>query len=209
MLIVLLYVKIDLGPESGSVRKDFFASVAVVCRHSKPLLVNHVPPSEENCKRPLLLMSSNHSHTYPTSLLLLFCVTFPKTQAVCYLGLWVVSGNHPPEESQDAGHFEGSNDFSILAVSGAMYLLLSIAAADLWGGSALVLEKRGSRTSRPWFWWRKAFGLFLLGTFVTLIGASIRVLFYSSYENVELVIGAAAVLFIADVVSETSLAVAI
>ena len=115
-----------------------------------------------------------------------------------------MSGNHPPDESQDDGGTEGSNDYSILAVAGAMYLLLSIAAADLWGGSALLWEERGSRC-HAWFWWRKTFGLALLGTFFTLIGASVRVLFYSSYENVELVIGAAAVLFVADVVSGPSL----
>lgn len=46
--------------------------------------------------------------------------------------------------------------------------------------------------------------MFLLGTFITLLGASIRVLFYSSFENADLVIGAAAVLFIADVVSSSS-----
>lgn len=84
-----------------------------------------------------------------------------------------------------------------------MYLLLSIAAADLWAGCALLKEGRGSGGNS--FRGRKVFGLCLVGTFVTLIGASIRVLFYSSFENVELVIGAAAVLFIADVVSEPAL----
>lgn len=81
-----------------------------------------------------------------------------------------------------------------------MYLLLSIAAADLWGGLALVLERRGSGDFvllTP----RRIFGACLLLTFGTLIGASTRVLFYSSSEDVHLVLEAAAVLFIADVVS--------
>lgn len=114
---------------------------------------------------------------------------------MCYAGLWYVSGNRPksdPEQSEDGA------DYSILAIAGAMYLLLSIAAADLWGGLALCLE--GGDLGGGWFWRRKLFGVCLLGTFVTLIGASIRVLFYSSFENVDLVLGAAAVLFIADVV---------
>lgn len=81
-----------------------------------------------------------------------------------------------------------------------MYLLLSIAAADLCGGWALILEGRGS-DDFVWLTPRRIFGVFLLGTFFALVGASIRVLFYSSVENVELVLGAAAVLFIADVVS--------
>lgn len=94
---------------------------------------------------------------------------------------------------------DGIPDYSILAIAGAMYLLLSIAAADLWAGCALFVEGRGSGGN--WFWRRKAFGVCLVGTFMALIGASIRVLFYSSYEDVEWVLGAAAVLFIADVVS--------
>lgn len=154
----------------------------------------------------LLAVLSSNLHI-PTLILpslfsprLFFCVIVAKTQFLRYLGLWIVSSNRPPEESQD-----GVYDYSILAVAGAMYLLLSIAAADLWSGSALALEERGS-LSHGWFWWRKLFGLALLATFFSLIGASISVLFYSSYEDVELVIGAAAVLFIADVVSETSLA---
>lgn len=94
---------------------------------------------------------------------------------------------------------EGAPDYSILAIAGAMYLLITIAAADLWAGCALCVEGRGSGGS--WFWRRKAFGVCLVGTFIALIGASIRVLFYSSFENLELVLGAAAVLFVADVVS--------
>lgn len=48
---------------------------------------------------------------------------------------------------------------------------------------------------------RRIFGFALLATFLTLVGASIRVLFQLSFENVEVVIGAATVLFVADVVS--------
>lgn len=134
-----------------------------------------------------------------------------KTQATCYAGLWYVSGSQPRVDSQlpsvDAVNTEESPTFSILAISGAMYLLLSIAAADLWAGCALCKEGRDSGGNR--FRGRKVFGVCLVGTFVTLIGASIRVLFYSSLENVELVIGAAAVLFIADVVSEPGLSRAV
>ncbi|CAN0510032.1 unnamed protein product, partial [Ectocarpus sp. 12 AP-2014] len=98
----------------------------------------------------------------------------------------------------DDFYADRSPDYSILAIAGAMYLLLTIVAADLWGGCALCLEGLGS-ADFAWCTRRRAFGVCLLGTFVALIGASIRVLFYSSFENVELVIGAAAVLFIADV----------
>ncbi|CAM9582635.1 unnamed protein product [Ectocarpus sp. 4 AP-2014] len=125
------------------------------------------------------------------------------SQAVCYAGLWVITGNQPPTQSQtsaiDDDYFaDRSPDYSILAIAGAMYLLLTIVAADLWGGCALCLEGLGS-ADFAWCTRRRAFGVCLLGTFVVLIGASIRVLFYSSFENMELLIGAAAVLFIADV----------
>eukprot|EP00752_Nemacystus_decipiens_P011483 g10195.t1 len=109
------------------------------------------------------------------------------TQAVLYSGLWYVGGNR--YDPDDAG---SSPEYSIFAVAGSMYLMLSIPAADLCGGCALVLEQKG-------WTWRRAFGVCLVGTFLLLVGASIRVLFYSSIENVELVLGSAAVLFIADV----------
>lgn len=92
--------------------------------------------------------------------------------------------------------------YSIVAVAVAMYLMLSMAAADLWGGVALVLESHDS--GGGWYWRRKVFGVFLLSTFIMLVAASTRVLFYSSFEDFEVVIGAAAVLFIADVVRFTS-----
>lgn len=88
--------------------------------------------------------------------------------------------------------------YSIVAIAVAMYLAMSIAAADLWGGVALVVE--GHDSGGIWFVRRKVFGVFLLCTFLLLTSASTRVLFYSSFEDVEVVIGAAAVLFIADVV---------
>lgn len=90
-------------------------------------------------------------------------------------------------------------DYSIMAIAGAMYLILSMGAADVWSSCALIVEGRGPAfvlLTR-----RRLFGVFLLATFSALIGASIRVLFFSSGHNVQLVIGAAAVLFIADVVS--------
>lgn len=88
----------------------------------------------------LVLLSLSPPHLFSR-------VIVPKTQAIVYVGLWIVSGDQPPvespEEGQDDGSTEGSNDCSFLAVAGTMYLLLSIAAADLWGGSALLLEERG------------------------------------------------------------------
>lgn len=123
--------------------------------------------------------------------------TFPYTQAVAYAGLWWVSA--PPSDPDP----DDTRDYSIFAVSGAMYLMLSIAAADLWGCVALIFEGRSSDPLVEGFIWftrRRLFGFALLATFLTLVGASIRVLFYSAFENVELVVGAATVLFVADVV---------
>lgn len=112
-----------------------------------------------------------------------------QTQAMCYIELFMVSAG---QRSSDIRRY------SIVAVAVAVYLMFSIAGADLWGGLGLVLEGRGS--GGDWFWRRKIFGGFLLSTFFMLVAASTRVLFYSSFEDFEVVIGAAAVLFIADVV---------
>ena len=130
------------------------------------------------------------------------CLHASKTQAVCYAGLWHVSGN-PSSADGDDDSTEGGPDYTIVAIAGAMYLLLTIAAVDLWGGCALCLEGVGSERF-VLLTQRRAFGLCLLGTFVALIGASIRVLLNSSFKNADIVIGAAAVLFIADVVSSSS-----
>lgn len=136
-------------------------------------------------------------------------VTIRQTQLLCYLQLWVVSGDRPssdgPFSSGDQSLYfdDDSPDYSISAMAVAMYLMLSIAAADLWGGLALVLEGRGSGNFIL-FSGRRCFGACLLITFGMLVGASTRVLFYSSLENVDWVLGAAAVLFIADVVRSVS-----
>lgn len=130
-----------------------------------------------------------------------------ETQFVCYVGLWRLAGNQLATENQpssisgDSISEEGEANYSVLAIAGAMYLLLTIAAADLWGGCGLCLEGLGTRDGFMWFTRRRAFGAGLVVTFFTLFGASVKVLFYSSFENVELVMGSAAVLFIADVVS--------
>lgn len=107
--------------------------------------------------------------------------------------------------------------YSVAAISAAMYLILFIAAADLWGAIALITERClygptqicasgsvgaesegvGSRLAvRRW-----PFGVMLLVSFVMLLLSSTWVLFYTSFEDATLVIGATAVLFIADVVS--------
>ena len=117
---------------------------------------------------------------------------------MCYAGLWYVGGNRYDSDGEVSSS-ETDPDYSIFAIAVSMYLLVSIAAADLCGGWALVLEGRGS-DDFAWFTPRRVFGVSLIVVFVLLVGASIRVLFYSSIENVELVLGAAAVLFVADVV---------
>lgn len=116
---------------------------------------------------------------------------------MCYLQLWNAAVRKHPDDLED--DMDGGDDkkYSIFAVATAMYLMLSIVAADLWGAVALLVEK-------PHFWCgqRKLFGLFLLVSFCLLMISSTRVLLFTSLDDEELVIGAAAVLFIADVVSQ-------
>lgn len=114
----------------------------------------------------------------------------------------MVSGDQPsPGSSLSSGSQASSAndtpDHSIVAIAVAMYLLLSIAAADLWGGLALVLEGRGSGHF-IWFASRRVYGTCLLITFGALVGASTRVLLYSSFQDAGWVLGAAAIIFITD-----------
>ena len=81
-------------------------------------------------------------------------------------------------------------EYSVLSITVAMYLNISIASPDLWASFALITANRGCR----------AFGIALLTSFVMLFVSSTRLLFSTSGNNVDLIIGAAAVLFIADMV---------
>eukprot|EP00904_Undaria_pinnatifida_P000663 jgi/Undpi1/10598/HiC_scaffold_29.g13048.m1 len=94
--------------------------------------------------------------------------------------LWAVNGS----EKQEGG-------YTVVSVTVAMYLNISIASPDLWASFALIKANRGCR----------AFGIALLVSFVMLFASSTRVLFRTSGDNVDLIIGAVAVLFIADMVS--------
>ena len=81
-------------------------------------------------------------------------------------------------------------EYSVLSIAVAMYLNISIASPDLWASFGLIMSNRGYR----------AFGIALLVSFVMLFASSTRVLFSTSGNNVDLIIGAVAVLFIADMV---------
>lgn len=115
---------------------------------------------------------------------------------MCYLGLLCVALGQASSGSQ----VEDSPDLSILAIAGAMFLLLSTAAADLQVGLGLMFY---TDTKKPWM--RTMFGFVMCVNFVLLVWSSVHVLFSSSFGNVDIVIGAVAVLFIADVVSQPEL----
>ena len=136
---------------------------------------------------------------------------FRQTQMACYIRLILVSRGKPQQDI--SATTEGR--YSIVSVAVAMYLMASIAAVDLTAGIALLIERRTISSVRQrganvsvqemngvrWLQ-RKVVGLTLISSFGLLAAASITVLFKSSFEDVDLVVGAAAVLFIADVVSD-------
>ena len=115
---------------------------------------------------------------------------------ICYLQLIVVSSG---DDSSSSSTENGS--YSLISVAAAMYLMTSITAADLGAGIALISESRMNMAAKRWVQ-RKMFGFMMLVSFVLLAAASIMVLFKTSSEDVDLVVGAATVLFIADVVSK-------
>ena len=152
------------------------------------------------------------------------CSLFPlfwQIQMSCYTQVIWASSSKPQEfissvELSDnlstSSAIEGN--YSIVSVAVAMYLMTSFAAMDLSAGIALLIEgrtihsvhQRGANASVQemngvrWLQ-RKVVGLTLVSSFGLLAAASITVLVKTSSEDVDLVIGAAAVLFIADVVS--------
>lgn len=135
---------------------------------------------------------------------------------LCYVQLIVASAGKGATGEVLVGLISGDGgSYALLAVAAAMFLLLSFAGADLYASAVLLSERRdgpgirrnrlffkGRRSRRSYWAWvqRKLFGVCLLGSFVLLVVASTSVLLYSSFDDVGVVIGAAAVLFVADVV---------
>jgi len=130
-------------------------------------------------------------------------------QSFCYIQLIMVSSTGNSDETSSSSSATGGS-YSLISVAAAMCLMMSIAAAHLGAGIALLFEAQTKMTAYDcvqrmniWRWvQRKMFGFMLLTSFVLLAAASIKVLFHSSSEDVDLVVGAATVLFIADVVSK-------
>jgi len=123
---------------------------------------------------------------------------------ICYIQLIVVSYGDDPSTSSSADEATSTanaGSYTFFSVAAAMYLMTSIAAADLGAGIALISEARMDMAAKRWVQ-RKMFVLMLLASFILLAAASIKVLFKTSSEDVDLVVGAATVLFIADVVSK-------
>lgn len=110
----------------------------------------------------------------------------------CYIGLLRFAEGK-------ASELEGRS-FHLSAIAGAMFLVLSIAGADLLVAVGLLCSHR--EEPKNWRWrMRKVFGSIMLLNFGLLVADSVLVLFHASVENIDLIVGAAAVLFIADVVS--------
>lgn len=81
-------------------------------------------------------------------------------------------------------------DISTIAI--AMFLILSFAGPDL--RAALALWKAGTI-------YHKVLGFVILSSFGMLVLSSLRILFYLSNDSASFIVGAAAVLFISDLVS--------
>ena len=82
-----------------------------------------------------------------------------------------------------------SYDISSIAI--AMFLVLTFAGSDLRGSWALL------QTRRPY---NIALGLTILVSFILLVMASMKTLFFLADDDVSFIVGAATVLFISDLV---------
>lgn len=115
--------------------------------------------------------------------------------------LYLILGSESAEDARDTmGVWQGSHwvrgdqvSYTILSVTLAMFLMVSIASPDARAAYALLFG--GERL------FNRVFGFALLLSFCLLIGASMKVLFASSGDSAEFVIGATTILFIADLVS--------
>lgn len=116
----------------------------------------------------------------PTVFCVLLCLN--QAQLVAYIMLIV------PTETPKNG------TYSIYSVSLAMFLMVSTSVADVRAGYLFLVWGRSLA--------RKVFGILLVANAVLLEVASIRILFMEADDDAELVIGAAAILFIEDVVRE-------
>lgn len=91
---------------------------------------------------------------------------------------------------------DGAN-YSMASATGAMYILVANTAPDLRAGFSLLVD--------GWFLHHRIFGVVLLTLFWLMLTAAMRVLFYSAGDDASVVINAVTVLFIAELVSYTSL----
>lgn len=116
---------------------------------------------------------------------------------------------HHPVDDVSSGQSTNSSDITpliatyspeqlssgLLSITVAMFLVLTFTAADLRGGCALL------ETRNPY---NVILGSAMLLSFMMMVLASIKVLFFLSNDDVSFIIGAAAVIFISDVVSGTA-----
>ncbi|CAM9581797.1 unnamed protein product [Choristocarpus tenellus] len=98
--------------------------------------------------------------------------------------IWVAADSDPEQNTSE-------NESSLMSVTVTMFLMLSIASPDLVAGCHLLYHP-GRMPCR-----RRFFGVLLVLSFAMLAAASLS-LFYD-LEGVDLILGAAAVLFVAEV----------
>ena len=90
-------------------------------------------------------------------------------------------------------HSTESVSYALSSISAAVYLVLTFAAGDLKAAFALLQ----TRTL-----YNMILGAAILASFVLLVLASLSILFFLANDNASFVVGAAAVLFISDLVRQ-------
>ena len=85
--------------------------------------------------------------------------------------------------------------YAISSIAVAIFLVVTFAGADLRGSVALLLT---------WDRYNMVLGLAIFASFALLVLASISALFFLGGDDVSFIVGAAAVLFISDLVSRLS-----
>ena len=114
-------------------------------------------------------------------------------QVSCYIVLLAKCKRRSLNDLRKASVIDGNPvSYAISSIAVAVFLVVAFAGADLRGSVALVQTHRV---------YNGALGLAIFASFVLLVMSSMRALFFLANDDVSFIVGAAAVLFISDLVS--------
>lgn len=105
-------------------------------------------------------------------------------------------------DALEATYSKSSISNAVSSIVVALFLVLTFAAADFRAAWALLSTRSPSNNIALGISYNGVLGIVLLSSFVLLVLASVRVLFFVADDDVNFIVGAATVLFISDLVRD-------